>query len=197
MSYLGTILELDDGSCLTGVGLRPLAREHWYQDGTVYLHVVMLPAGDDATTASGAAATFMPATLATIDGNQPDGSTWFATFQFAVDDRDSVWVAQAADAAILRALNLTGLGEGNVWGQALRADDLRLAYENAGAGDVSDWSVSDLLTGLLIELTNTDLATVVADSGRSALRDGEGEPRWTRLHELLTSWAATYEGPAV
>ena len=44
MSYLGTILELDDGSRLTGVGLRPLARELSYRDGTVYLHVVMLPA---------------------------------------------------------------------------------------------------------------------------------------------------------
>jgi hypothetical protein len=69
MSYLGTILELDDGSRLTGVGLRPLARELSHQGGTVYLHLVMLPAGGDATTASGAAATFMPATLATIDGN--------------------------------------------------------------------------------------------------------------------------------
>lgn len=196
MSYLGTILELDDGSRLTGVGPRPLARELSHQGGTVYLHVVMLPAGGDATTASGAAATFMPATLATIDGNQPDSSTWFATFQFAADDRDSVWVEQAADAAILRALNLTGIGDEDVWGQALRADDLRSAYEDAGAGDVNDWLVSDLLTGLLIELTNTDLTTVVADSGRPELRDREGEPRRTRLHELLTSWAATYEGPA-
>ena len=196
MSYLGTILELDDGSRLTGVGLRPLARELSYPGGTVYLHVVMLPAGDDATTASGAAATFMPATLATIDGNQPDGSTWFATFQFAADDRDSVWVEQAADAAILRALNLTGIGDENVWGQALRADDLRSAYEGAGAGDVSDWSVSDLLTGLLLELANTDLATVVALCGRPASHEGDGELRRTRLHDLLSSWAATYEGPA-
>lgn len=157
----------------------------------------MLPAGGDATTASGAAATFMPATLATIDGNQPDGSTWFATFQFAADDRDSVWVEQAADAAILRALNLTGIGDEDVWGQALRADDLRSAYEDAGAGDVNDWSVSDLLTGLMIELTNTDLATVVADGGRSTPPDEEGEARRKRLHDLLISWATTYEGPAV
>lgn len=162
-------------------------------DGTVYLHVVMLPAEEDATTASGAAATFMPATLATIDGNQPDGNTWFATFQLAADDRDSAWVEQAADAAILRALNLIGLGDENVWGQALRADDLRSAYEIAGAGDVNDWSVSDLVTGLLIELTNRDLASVVVACGRSAPPDAEVEARRTRLHDLLASWAATYE----
>lgn len=197
MSYLGTILELDDGSRLTGVCLKPLARDLVHRDGTVYLHVVMLPAGNDATTASGAVATFMPATLATIDGNQPDGSTWFATFQLAADHRDSVWVEQAADSAILRALNLTGMGEGSVWGQALRADDLRSANEVAGDYDVSDWSVSDLLTGLLIELTNTDLAIVAADSGRPPQGERAGETRRTRLHELLMSWAATYDGPAV
>ena len=197
MSYLGNVLELDDNSRLTGVGLRPLSRELSYRAGTVYLHVVMLPAGDDATTASGAAATFMPATLATIDGNQPDGSTWFATFQLAPDDRGSVWVEKTADAAILRALDLIGIGEENIWGQALAADDLRSAYRDAGAGNVSDWSVSDLLTGLLIELTNADLATVVADSGSPALPEEDlAALRRTRLHELLTSWAATYEGPA-
>ena len=193
MSYLGTILELHDGSRLTGVSLRPLARELSYADGTVYLHVVTLPAGDDATIASGAAATFMPATLATIEGNQPDGGTWFATFQLAADDRDSVWIEQAADAAILRALNLTGVSDESVWGQVLPASDLRRAYEEAG--DVSDWSVSDLLTGLLIELTNTDLANVVSDCGRPAPPDGAGEARRVRLHQMLASWAATYVGP--
>lgn len=196
MSFLGTVLELDEGSRLTGVGLLPLARELDSRAGTVYLHVVPLPWGDDATTASGAAATFMPATLATIGGNQPDGSSWFATFQIAPDDRDSVWVERTADAAILRALNLIGVDDENVWGQALTADALQSAYRDAGTGDVSDWSLSDLLTGFLIELTNTSLTTVVANSRKPALPEEDAaELRRARLHDLLHSWAATYEGP--
>lgn len=195
VTYLGTLLDLSEGSRLTGVGLRPLAREITSRTGTVYMHVVVLPDGDNASVASGAAASFIPAALATMDGNQPDGSTWFATFQFSADDRDTAHVERTADAAILRALELTGPGEHEVRGQPLRTDDLRSAY--ACVGDVSNWAVIDLLTGLLIELTNADLAAVVADDAdaTSATESAE-ERRRARLHRLLHLWASTYEGPA-
>lgn len=195
MSYLGTILELEHGSRLTGVGLCPLAGETSHLDGTVYLHVVTLETGDDSTTASRATATFMPATLATIDGALPDGSTWFATFQLAADDRDPLWVKGTADAAVFRALALTGVADDDVWGQALRVRELRQAYEDAGAGDVGGWSVVDLLTGLLIDLTNTDLATVVTQCDGPGTSTDRSDHRRSRLHEMLSSWAATYDGP--
>lgn len=195
MSYLGTVLELDEGSRLTGVGLRPLARDLSQRTGTTFLHVVMLPTGVDATAASGAAATFMPATIATINGNQPDGTSWLATFQFAAEGCSPEWAEQTADASTFRALNLIGLDARNAWSQPLTADDLRSAYDHAGAGDVGDWPISDLLTGLLVELTNTTLAKVVADSFGPASGEDEPEVRRTRLHQLLASWAATYEGP--
>lgn len=195
MSYLGTILELEHGSRLTGIGLRPLAREVMQTHGLVYLHVVTLYAGDSATAASGAAATFMPAALATIDGNQPDGGTWFATFQFAADDRDPLRAKRTADAGIMRALDLTGVDGEYLWGLALRASDLREAYAEAGAGDVSEWSVADLLTGVLIGLANISLATIVAGCESAGHPNTRREHRLTRLRDFLDSWAATVEGP--
>lgn len=161
----------------------------------MYLHVVTLHAGDDATAASGAAATFMPATLATIDGNRPDGSTWFATFQLAADDRDPLWAKRTADAGVLRALDLTGVDGEYLWGLALRASDLREAYADADAGDVSDWSVADLLTGVLIDLINISLATVVAGCEIAGNDASRREHRLTKLRDFLDSWAARYDGP--
>lgn len=194
MSYLGTLLEFAEGSRLTGVALLPLAKEIRFLEGSVHLHVVMLPDGEDPAVVSAAVTTFMPATLATASGNDPDGATWFATFQLAMDDRDSVQVEQAADAALHRALDLTGFDDHDSWGQRLSGADLREAYGTLG--DVTDWNLSDLLTGLLIELTNVDLAVVVAADGPdTALEKEHDERRRARMHDLLFVWAATYRGP--
>lgn len=192
MSYLGGLLEFEEGASLTGIRLQPLAREIASSTGTIYMHVVMLPRADNSKAASGAVSRFLPATLATIEGNQTDGSTWFATFQLALDDRDTLRIQRTADAAILRALDLTGLDDDDVWGTLVTVEDLRAVYDEVG--DVSNWTIADLLTGLLIELTNTDLADVVGDDPNSAAADAS-EFRRGRFRELLDSWAATYEGP--
>lgn len=192
MSFLAGVLELDEGSRLTGIGLRPLAREVFSCDGSVYLHVVDLPQGTDATAASGAVARFLPSALATLDGNQPDGSTWFATFQFAVNDQDSLWVMRTADAAIFRALELTRVDTTEVWGQLFRAHALRDAYGEIV--DVRDWSIADLVTGLIVELTNTDLMEVVASAGEMNGSDAVPEERRSKLRQFLDVWSSA-NGP--
>lgn len=52
MSYLGNVLGLDYGSRLSGFGPGQLACELPHEEGMAYLHVLMLPAGDDPTDAS-------------------------------------------------------------------------------------------------------------------------------------------------
>ncbi|CCH78210.1 hypothetical protein BN12_2620025 [Nostocoides japonicum T1-X7] len=196
MSYLGNRLELDERSSLTCIGIRPLAHEIVATSGTIYVHVVILPEGSSSTVASGAVAAFLPATLATISGDQTDGPSWFVTFQLAVDDRDAARDEHTADAALLRCLELTGLDTGDPVGQPLRAEELRAAYD--AVGDVSDWTISDLLTGLLIELASIDLADVVADGSLPAPSAGDTAAlRRERFHGLLSSWATDCQGPAV
>lgn len=186
MSFLADVLELDEGARLTGIGLRPLAREASHTDGSVYVHVVHLAQGSDAGAPSGAVASFLPSALATIDGNQPDGSTWFGIFQLAVSDQDSLRVMNAADAAIFRALELTAVDTTEIWGQLFRLGALRGAY-----GDVADvhyWPIADLVTGLIVELTNTDLAEIVASS-TTECAELAGERRQESFRRLLDEWA--------
>jgi len=195
MSYLGTLLELPHGSRTSFIGLHPFAKESTTRHGTVYLHIVALPDGSDLAAAGGATSTFLPTALVTIQGNQPDGSTWFALFQLAEGEHDIDALEGVADAAILRALSLTGLDESDVWSLTITADDLRAEY--AELGDVTSWSVSDLLTGLIIELVTEDLAAAFAggDDPTTGLETA-AELRRERLQSLLVAWAETYEGPA-
>jgi hypothetical protein len=185
MTYIGSLLELDEGSRLTSIGLRPLAQEEISRDGAVSMHIVVLPDGDDPAAASGAVSTFMPASLAVIDGNQPDGSTWFAIFQLAADQHDLTRVTQTADASMIRALELTGLIDHDLWGLTIPADDLRAEYDDLG--DVTSWSITDLLTGLIIELATQDLSAVVEGDDE----DTSTELRRARLNEMLMTWAAS------
>lgn len=193
MTYFGTLLDLSEGSRLTSIGLRPLAGEETSRDGTISMHIVVLPDGNDPAVASGATSTFMPAAFAVIDGNQPDGSTWFAIFQIAPDQHDLDRIERTADASMLRALELTGLIDHDVWGLTIPAANLREEY--ADLGDVSSWSIIDLVTGLIIELATLDLAAVV--EGDSATSETAAELRRSRLNEMLMIWAATHGGPEV
>ncbi len=194
MTFIGTLLDLAEGSRLTGIGLQPLAREILDTDGSVFVHFVRVSAGDDATTAGAAVTAFLSAAVASVTGNEPDGSTWFALFQFGPDGQDPDWSAETADAAVLRSLDLTRVSDEETWSLVLTAPELRDLYANAA--DVADWSVPDLLVGLLIELTNADLADLVDEASHPALT-GEDlrDHRRNRLHEALAGWAATYEGP--
>lgn len=196
MNYLSGVLALPEGSRLTGIGLRPLASESTDRRGTLYMHLVELADAENPSAAAGAVATFLPTALATIDGHQPDGSTWFAAFQLVIDDHDALRMKRAADAVITRALDLARVARDAPHGCPLTVDELHDAY--ADAGDVTEWALTHLLTGLLLELANIDLLDVVAAANTPmSAGDDPDENRKTQLQGRLMSWAATYEGPTV
>lgn len=196
MSYLGTVLDLDEGARLTGIGIQPLAREITDTDGYALAHVVRMPHGDDASEAGSAVTAFLTTAIACLSGNEPDGDTWFGIVQYASSHFDPELAEYTADAAISRALGLTRVSDSDVSSMAFTARELREAYPAAGADDVAFWSVPDLVVGLLIELTNADLQELVESSSHPTLTgDGLVEHRQQRLQAALHAWAATYEGP--
>ncbi|WP_157083972.1 hypothetical protein [Millisia brevis] len=200
MTGLVTALAVEEGSRLTSIALRPLAGTSAERDGSIYMHVVMLPGGDNAAAAAGAVATFLPAALSTLEGTSPDGGTWFATFQLVVDDRDWVRTRRLADAAIRRALALAGIDDDTMRGCHLSGAALREEYSEVG--DVGDWSLIHLLIGLVLELADRDLAEVVAEVAAEVLAGVEpaSGPAVERRHEsllrLLATWAIELGGTA-
>ena len=198
MTDLASALAVENGSRLTSIGLRPLARTATNRHGSIYMHVVLLPEGDNSTAAAGATATFLPAALATLEGTSPDGGTWFATFQRVVDDRDWLRTRGLADAAIRRALALARIDESTLRGCHLSAAALHEEYN--GVGDVGDWSLTHLLIGLILELANHDLAEVVTEVVAEVDAETESAPTVERRHEsllrLLATWAIELGGSA-
>ncbi len=196
MSFLGTWLELDEGSRLTDIGIQPLAHELRNRDGWVYAHFVRLPGIGDADASSGAVTRFLESGVATIHGNEPDGGSWMTVFQFAPADVDGEWANVTANDALDRALDLCGVSSEDVSWQGFTADELRDAYRDTGADTVADWSVCDLLVGLLVELTNTDLAEVAKGACDLNLKgDDLVAHRIQHLCTRLAAWASTHDGP--
>lgn len=193
MSHLGMLLDLEDGSRLTDVALHPVEEDHpdlaptgeGGAQGTVYLHVLTPPTTHDPASLANAVAAFLPARLATISGYRPDGRAWIATAQLSPYAIEELNAGPAADAGLRRALGLTGTRAGRFKGVALPARMLAAAYD--GVGDVEEWSVSELFVGLLVELTNADLADIVGHVNAGSLQD---EDRSQLLGELLGEWSA-------
>ncbi|MGP9736086.1 hypothetical protein ACT3SQ_16210 [Brachybacterium sp. AOP42-C2-15] len=193
MSHLGLLLDLDDGSRLTDVALHPVDDHPAFADatrglgpqGTVYVHVLTPPTRHDPASLAGALAAFLPSPLATISGFRPDGRTWIATAQLGPHDIEELNAGPAADAALRRALGLTGIGVGRFAGLALPTHMLTAAFD--AHGDISGWSTPELFIGLLVELTNTRLDDIV-DRVNTGAREG-----WSRrdlLEHQLAEWSA-------
>jgi hypothetical protein len=207
MSYLGTWLELADGARLTSIGLTPFSRDVTDQDARIFLHRVRIDADLDGATVAGALAAFLPSSVATLAGNEPDGRTWGAVVQYAPEvgvppmvraraDRGLPRLTRSvADAGVRRALGLISV-DGPVVAATFSDIDLRIPYTDAGA-DVTDWGAVDLVVGLLYELaTDVDLGDLASEVANGDLADENGRDyRAERMHELLLEWAATYEGP--
>lgn len=177
MSHLGMLLGLEDGSRLTDVGLYPSA-----PTGTVYLNVLTPHSREDPSSLAGAVSAFLPARLLTLSGYGPDGSTWFATAQAAAGDAEQVNSGPAADAALRRALQLTGTRAGRFRGFALPRGRLVDAY--GGEEDVRAWSSDELFLGLVVELTGVPIEGIV----REATLGGQGPREY--CGEMLERWSA-------
>ncbi|MGY5766551.1 hypothetical protein ACXET9_15295 [Brachybacterium sp. DNPG3] len=226
MSVLRDMLRLPEGSCVRGVDLlpvpdlfgtgHPLAADR--DIATVYVHVVELmdPREDSAVLGSAVAAHLASAT-AILHGAHLDGTGWFAIVHHAVDELLDTLDFRTAEAAMRRAMDLVGVVDATVRVHALtrRARDLlfEAAYDEVAddpdAWIESAWTGQEQLLALIVEVTGTPLARIVADIGgeEHALVGGEaaeeargnGEhardvpvrsPRTEHLLGLLDAWAA-------
>lgn len=197
MSFLGTSLALDEGSRLTGVGIEPLAYDLRHRNGSVYAHYVSLAGIEDADSTSGAVTRFLPSSVASIHGSQLDGSSWFVVFQIAPADAIQESSGVRANDGVRRALALCRVNDKEVAWRGFTADELRDVYLEAEAGSVADWSVSDLLVGLVIELTGTGLADVVDDASHHPVLEGDdlADQRIEHLCARLDDWAGAGDAP--
>lgn len=195
MRSLHELLDLQDGSRLTGVVIMPLGRDVVDGMGKVMLQVAV-GLSESSDIAAQAVSRFLSGTLATIYGNQPDGSEWFATFQYVESDAEPGWLFDVSSAMLERALGLTGVQAEAVWGHSLGWSDLHAIYGFDDIDGVADWSSFDLLLGLIINLTRGDLDGLVAEVEDPSLAPAERAiNRRQQFDTLLHGWAAFYNGP--
>ncbi len=176
MSYLGEVLPLQEASRLTGINLPPTAWEVNDPEGEVYLHLIHLNSTVDPQSVGGAIAAFLPNLLAVIEGNQPDGSVWVATFQYADSDQVNRRSAQVSAQAIRRALQLIGVETAKVLQKKLTSEQLEQAYEGVRFDQLADWGLGHKLVGLVVELANVHLDLIVQGVGFDDFD-------WDRMHD--------------
>lgn len=199
MSQLGHILELSEGSRLTGVSLHPLDEFDLLNANTLHLQIIRLEGRSDPSAFAGALSTFVPQLFATIHGDTPYGDGWIGLLLLSMDlgpDHPFILGDLAALAPLRRALDLTGIRPRSVRNVPMTDDRLRGLYAS-GAAEVNVlWGISDLVLGLLVELTGTPLGDVVdLAQGSDSSDDQVRAPDRGRLEARLMEWAATYEGP--
>lgn len=199
MSQLGQILELSEGSRLTGVSLHPLDEFDLLNANTLHLQIIRLEGRSDPSAFAGALSAFVPQLFATIHGNTPYGDGWIGLLLLPMDlgsDHPFILGDLAALAPLRRALDLTGIRTRSVRNVPMTEGRLRGLYAS-GAAEVNVlWGIPDLTLGLLVELTGTPLPEVVklAQDG-DASSERVQAPERGHLEARLMEWAATYEGP--
>lgn len=193
MTTLADILDLDEAARLTAITVMPRFREIDADSGRIVMHTA-LRASEPGDIAGSAIARFLPDTVVTIAGYQTDGSDWLAVFEYIpehVPPRSNEIAARGA----LRALDLTGVGA-DLTTRELARVDLRSMYRSRGIYSINEWSVLDLILGLVINLFCGDLVDVVdAVSGPADAEAGNAAYRRQRMDTLLHEWAAYYHGP--
>lgn len=199
MSQLGHILELSEGSRLTGVSLHPLDEFDLANVNTLHLQIIRLEGRSDPSAFAGALSTFVPQLYATIHGNTPYGDGWIGLLLLSMDlgpDHPFILGDLAALAPLRRALDLTGIRPRSVRNAPMTENRLRSLYESAAAEVGVLWGIPDLVLGLLVELTGTPLPEVVElAQDDDADSDQVRAPERERLAARLMEWAAIYEGP--
>lgn len=199
MSQLGPILDLPEGSRLTGISLHDCEELGLLAATTVHLQTIQLSTRSDPTAYVGAISAFLPQAFATMHGNTPEGDGWFAVFLLSAtlgEHGPFILEEQAALAPLRRALDLTGVSPRSLRSVPMTEKLLRIRYEKADAEVGLLWGIPDLVLGLLVELTGTALTEVVelaqnGDASGTQVRAPERE----RLQAQLMDWAATYAGP--
>lgn len=184
MSHLGSLLDLPEGARLTGVGLQPLEELLPDPGSTAHLQLAILPETPEPSACSGALTAFLPEVFATMHGSTPDGGSWAAFLLLPHGGPLKILREGVALAPLRRAMNLLGLSGEAQRSVPLTQKALQWAYWQKKTSSVADWSMDDLLLGLLVELTDVPLLDAVD------LAEGvESGGRRDHLMSLLESWA--------
>lgn len=199
MSQLGQLLELPEGSRLTGVSLHPLDEFDLLNVNVLHLQIIRLEGSSDPSALAGALSTFVPQLFASIHGNTPYGDGWIGLLLLSVDvgpDHPFILGDLAALTPLRRAFDLTGIHPRSVRNVPMTEGRLRGLYTSGAAEVNALWGIPDLVLGQLVELTGTPLREVVdlAQGDDSSDNQVHATQR-DRMEARLMEWAATYEGP--
>jgi hypothetical protein len=194
MRALPDLLELGEGARLTGVALLPVSRDISSTAGRIVMQAAV-GTSEQSSVAASAVVRFLPDAAVVINGVQADGREWFATFEH-VARHDPEPVGEISRAGVIRALDLTGIGVDRIGTHAFTSNDLGEVYAARGIDSVDDWTILDLLLGLILDLFRGDLAGVVAElTVDSSQTEARAAYRRNRIDAALRDWAAFYEGP--
>lgn len=189
MSHLGAVLDLPEGSRLTGITLHPSpAVLSWGLHPTAHLQIVQLPETAEPSAIAGALSVFLPELFASLHGTPSGGGSW-AAFLLLTDSELRVIPRDViALAPLRRALKLLGLDSAEARSLPLTDKALQWAYRQKDLDVETDWSLRELLLGLLVELTEVPLKDAVDFANGSEEAGPQG--REERLASLLESWSA-------
>lgn len=188
MSHLGNLLELPEGSRLTGVTLHDVGimpRHLWM---AAHLQVVLLPETAEPSASAGALSAFLPEVFASLHGTSPDGGSWAAFLLLPRSDRQVIPRDVIALAPLRRALGLLGLDGAAARSMPLTAKALQGMYWQRDTPDTDSWPAEEMLLGLLVELTGVPLKDAVEFATRGGAEWAPSGQR-ERLVSLLESWS--------
>lgn len=189
MSHLGDLLDLPEGSRLTGVTLHDDVIGPWPRWMAAHLQVVLLPKTTEPSASTGALTVFLPEVFASLHGTSPDGGSWAAFLLLPRDDRQVIPHDKIALAPLRRALGLLGMEGASARSVPLTERALQRMYWQTDTPDADGWPAEEMLLGLIVELTGVPLTQAVEFADRGSVDAGPAIPR-QRLVSLLESWSA-------
>lgn len=168
------IIEWPEGTRLTGMSGSPQGSGRGL-DGVALLHLIDLPEGQQGNVEESMAHGLLPFAGTSIHGVYPDGSEWMVMAQVGIVDEAGGFASHGSAAETFRAhleRYLQVNPSATVVSEALlHRFAMVSAYQESGVPivDVADWSVEELLAGMVCEMCGVDLVDVVAgrDSGCS------------------------------
>lgn len=189
MGALFDLLPLQPRSRMTGVW-RSRVSDYGTQELHAMAHFIWLGEGQDPDVEWDFLGSHLPFNVGGVTGMGPDGGPWMVLIQVAPVVGSVDETVELLTEAMSRALDFNPgawVGDSFAWS----ADDLRELYAEqcVDAGDVLDWGVVDLVSGLLAECCNVELTQIV--SGRvaqCAFPDDEHECTHDVFTDVFSRW---------
>jgi hypothetical protein len=165
MTHLFNRLQFPGYSRITGIWTNQAWTGRTDSDVAVG-HLIRLPWDQDPSLEGSFLCSHLPFHVGGFSGLYPDGSPWLFILQVApadasalVGEDDTLWTLRDGLSRALRFNHEAGVVDELAWDR----DGLGFAYAEAGVGEaeIADWSVSDLMRGLLTECCYVELFDVV------------------------------------